>query len=212
LKSTISFFFLIPLTIILSFSVFNTISIVSSQQPFHPGNEINVTQDMIILLSNLTDLFSEKDNSISTNIGNNFFDESQQSNLSLINLYGDPESIALGGIVLLENSSRLVYQTNPFFITEGQLSANLPCDGNTFTNIMVLGGNISAFQALPLEPIYEFSDPGRLCSYQSSLLSNATHPISQIVIRNNSTEEVVLPLSSKIMIGVSKLANNDTIN
>lgn len=212
MKWTLSIFFLIPLTILLIFYPFYTINTVSSQQLFVPDHGLNVTQDMIILLSNLTDLFSERGDFISTNMTNNLFDDSQQSGSSFANLYADPESITLGGMVLMENSSRLIYQTNPSFITEGHLVANLPCDPNNFSNITILGGKIPTFQAIPLEPIYEFSNPGSVCSYQISLFSNATHPISQIVIHNNSTEEVLLPLSSKIIIGVLKLANNNTIN
>src|SRR5687767_2497668 len=101
----------------------------------------------------------------------------------------------------------LIYETNPFFITEGHLSANLPCDANNFSNITMLTGKVPILRAIPLEPIREFSNAGELCSYQISLSSNATNPISQIAIQNNSTEEIQLPLASTIIIGASKLAS-----
>jgi hypothetical protein len=138
-------------------------------------------------------------------------DSSQQNNSNLF-YYGDPELIDLGGIVMLENSSRLVYQTNPFFITESHLSANLPCHTNYFSKITMLGGKIPEFRTISLEPIYEFSEPGRICSYQATLNSNATDPISQIVIQNNSSEELLLPLATKIMTGVSVMAKNSIGN
>ena len=196
----------------LNFSVFHTINFASSQQIFTSDNEPNVTKDMIILLSNLTELFRERNEVTSSIFTDQLSDLPQQNDSSLIYTYTDPGSIELGGIVLLENSSRLVYQTNPFFIAEGHLSSNLPCDNNNFSKVNILGGKIPSLRLIPLEPVYEFSDPGRLCTYQVSLSSNATYPISQIVIQNNSTEEILLPLSSKILIGVSELAKNNTIN
>lgn len=181
-----------------------------SQQNHGSGSGSNVTQDMINLLSNISGPSHENENEIANDTTNKISESSQQNASDHYITFTNPESIILGGITLSEGRSIPIYDTNPYLISEGHLTANLPCNDINSPTVSILVGQVPHLRSLLLEYIPEFSDPGELCTYQLSLHSNQTDPISQIIIQNNSTEEIEFPSTSTILLGVSKLADGYT--
>lgn len=191
---------------------FQPSNIGNSQPNLISGNNENVTLDMVNFLSNLTNSLTQSKEITSNSMVN---DNNRQVEYDVSNLnytFISPESILLGNTVLPKYSIMPVYETNPFIISQGHLSANLPCNETYETNINILVGKIPYLRSIPLEPLPDLSKVGEICLYQLPLISNGTNPISQIAIQNNSTDDVYLPLSSSITIGVSKLGNLTTSN
>ena len=194
----------------LTLSPFFECNIAISQQNLDSGSGSNVTQDIINLLSTISGSSNKIENEISKDTTNKISQSSQQDASNLHITHSSPESIILEGLTFSEWGFIPIYDANPFLISEGQLTANLPCNDLNSPTISILVGQIPQLRSLLLEYIPEFSDEGELCTYQVALHSNPTDPISHLTLQNNSTEEIEFLSTSTIHLGVSKLADGNT--
>ena len=176
-------------------------------QVFGQGSgETNVTQTMITLLSNIAGAPKEENTDTAEDRRDNLTTPNNQKSMNPSSSHADSQSIFLGDISIPSGGLMFIYEASPFIISEGHLTAGLPCNEDSIANVNLLVGNISNLKTIPLESISVLSTPGDICSYEFSL-SNNTNPISHIAIQNNSTEEIEFPTSSTITIGVSKSLN-----
>jgi len=173
------------------------------------NNDLNVTNDMIYLLTSLVDFSGEQGAGEIINETSKV-QENLQELRSFDLSYTSPHTIMLDGITIPENNIIPIYDTEPMFISEGHLIATLPCDENQVSPVNILVGKIPNLSSIFMELVPQFSDAGENCFFQRTLASTITNPISQIALQNNSTEEIEFPSTSVVILGVSKLANNNT--
>ncbi|MDN5847328.1 MAG: hypothetical protein L0H53_13765 [Candidatus Nitrosocosmicus sp.] len=187
---------------------------IFGQENANPARIINVTQDMIDLLTGDRDLINNNQSN-STLDSNSATLDSALPELNKTKFPGNDFSLKSSQSLLLEDkilpdkSFMYIYDTTPYVIVEAHLTAELPCDENRSTDVTILVGKMPNFDVLPLEFIPQFSEPGEICIYQTTMISNETNPISEIAIANNSTEEIEFSPTSSIVIGIVKLADSE---
>ena len=108
-----------------------------------------------------------------------------------------------------------LYDTDPYSITSGHISAKIPCDANSSSSLQMLVGHLPRLKPLQLDPIKELSKPGYLCMYEgnvgSVLSSNATSIYTggnmlttDLVLLNPTDYRVILPNTSTVVISVNQ--------
>jgi hypothetical protein len=112
-----------------------------------------------------------------------------------------------------------LYDTTPYFITNGHVAAKIPCDDESAPLLNILVGVAPDLAPAPLELVPPLSTPGELCLYHADLptpaqanattTANATAAnatmITDIAIQNPSDEDVTLPSTSTVVIGVNEI-------
>jgi hypothetical protein len=124
--------------------------------------------------------------------------------------YSQGENIILSHQIIPAKDFIHLYDTYPFAIVEGFLSAKLPCDSDNSTHLKVMIGQIPKLQPANLSMEKDLSRPGYMCLYnfeiqQNSTSNKNTSVITDIVLFNTSGERAVLPNTSTFVIGVTKL-------
>jgi hypothetical protein len=124
--------------------------------------------------------------------------------------YSQGENIILSHQIIPAKDFIHLYDTYPFAIVEGFLSAKLPCDSENSTHLKVMLGQIPKLQPANLSMEKDLSRPGYMCLYnfeiqQNSTINKNTSVITDIVLFNTSGERAVLPNTSTFVIGVTKL-------
>lgn len=125
-------------------------------------------------------------------------------------LYSRGENIILSHQIIPAKDFIHLYDTYPFAIVEGSVSAKLPCDSDTSTHLRLLVGQIPKLQPANLSIETDLSRPGYMCLYdfeiqQNSTSNRNTSAITDIVLFNTSDERTVLPNTSTFVIGVTKI-------
>jgi hypothetical protein len=140
-------------------------------------------------------------------------DGDQHQNNSLIdevNMNGivvsDSQTISLEDKRLPEDSYIHLYDSTPYTIHKGHISAKIPCDDDNSTDVNVLAGSVSILNPVQLEYVSALSIPGEQCLYHADIESNQLDPITDIVVANNSTDEIDFPSGSGILVSVSEIS------
>jgi hypothetical protein len=124
--------------------------------------------------------------------------------------YSQGENIILSHQIIPAKDFIHLYDTYPFAIAEGSISAKLPCDSDNSTHLKVMIGQIPKLQPANLSVEKDLSRPGYMCLYnfeiqQNSTSNRNTSAITDIVLFNTSGKRTVLPNTSTFVIGVTKL-------
>jgi hypothetical protein len=110
-----------------------------------------------------------------------------------------------------------LYDTTPYSITSGHVAAKIPCDDDSTPLLNILVGVAPEFTPAPLELIANLSTPGELCLYHADLpapedanattTTNATTTpmVTDIAIQNPGDEDITLPSTSTVVIGVNEI-------
>ncbi len=110
-----------------------------------------------------------------------------------------------------------LYDTTPYSITNGHIAAKIPCDDDSTPLLNILVGVAPNLMSAPLELVANFSTPGELCLYHGDLpapqqanatSANATTMVTDIAISNPSDEDVTLPSTSTVVIGINEIARS----
>ena len=113
-----------------------------------------------------------------------------------------------------------LYDSTPYSITNGHIAAKIPCDDESAPLLNILVGVAPNLAPTPLELVPPLSTPGELCLYHTDLpapaqanattAANATAAnatmITDIAIQNPGDEDVTLPSTSTVVIGVNEIA------
>ncbi len=117
------------------------------------------------------------------------------------------------------NSFIHLYDTTPYSIRNGHVAAKIPCDDDSTPLLNIIVGVAPNLAPAPLELVPTLSTPGELCLYHTDLpapgqtnattstnatTANATM-ITDIAIQNPSDEDVTLPSTSTVVIGVNEI-------
>jgi hypothetical protein len=108
-----------------------------------------------------------------------------------------------------------LYDTTPYSITSGHVAAKIPCDDDSSPLLNILVGVAPNLTPAPLELVPPLSTAGELCLYHADLpapgQANATSAnatatmITDIAIQNPGEEDVTLPSTSTVVIGVNEI-------
>lgn len=125
-----------------------------------------------------------------------------------------------------------LYDTTPYSIINGHVAAKIPCDDDSTPLLNILVGVAPEFRPASLELVANLSAPGELCLYHTDLpaaeqadVSNVTSTsttnsttttttsanatttmITDIAISNPGDEDLTLPSTSTVVIGINEIA------
>jgi hypothetical protein len=109
-----------------------------------------------------------------------------------------------------------LYDSTPYSITNGHVAAKIPCDDESTPLLNILVGVAPNLTAASLELVPPLSTAGELCLYHVDLpppaQANATSAnattttmITDIAIQNPGDEDITLPSTSTVVIGVNEI-------
>ena len=108
-----------------------------------------------------------------------------------------------------------LYDSTPYSIRNGHVAAKIPCDDESAPLLNILVGVAPNLTPAPLELVPPLSTAGELCLYHVDLpapgqanatAANATSAmITDIAISNPGDEDVTLPPTSTVVIGVNEI-------
>ena len=108
-----------------------------------------------------------------------------------------------------------LYDSTPYSITNGHVAAKIPCDDESAPLLNILVGVAPNLAPAPLELVPPLSTAGELCFYHVDLpapaqanatAANATGTmVTDIAIQNPGEEDVTLPSTSTVVIGVNEI-------
>jgi hypothetical protein len=109
-----------------------------------------------------------------------------------------------------------LYDSTPYSITNGHVAAKIPCDEESAPLLNILVGVAPNLAPAPLELVPPLSTAGELCLYHVDLpapaQANATSAanttstmVTDIAIQNPGEEDVTLPSTSTVVIGVNEI-------
>ena len=117
-----------------------------------------------------------------------------------------------------------LYDTTPYSVKNGHVAAKIPCDDESTPLLDILVGVAPDLTPAPLELVANLSTPGELCLYHTDLpapdqanttttsanatTTNATM-ITDIAISNPGDEDVTLPSTSTVVIGINEIARGE---
>ena len=118
----------------------------------------------------------------------------------------DSTAILLAGETIPGGSFIHLYDSTPDAIALGHLAAKIPCDENSNATLTILTGSAPNLQPPELEFVEPLSTPGELCLYHADLASEqGGNMTTDIAIQNPGEEDVELPATSTVVIGVNKI-------
>ena len=118
-----------------------------------------------------------------------------------------------------------LYDTTPYSIRSGHVAAKIPCGDDSAPLLSILIGEAPNLSPAPIELVANLSTPGELCLYHvdlpapeqanatttasanSTTTANATDAarITDIAISNPADEDITLPPTSTVVIGVNEI-------
>jgi hypothetical protein len=118
----------------------------------------------------------------------------------------DSTAVLLAGQTIPGGSFIHLYDSTPDAIATGHVAAKVPCDENSNATLTILTGSAPNLQPAELELLPELSTPGGLCLYHADLASEQGGNLTtDIAIQNPGEDDVELPATSTVVIGVNKV-------
>jgi len=118
----------------------------------------------------------------------------------------DSTAVLLAGQTIPGGSFIHLYDSTPDAIATGHVAAKIPCDENSNATLTILTGSAPNLQPAELELLPELSTPGGLCLYHADLASEQGGNLTtDIAIQNPGEDDVELPATSTVVIGVNKV-------
>src|SRR5918996_4766999 len=118
----------------------------------------------------------------------------------------DSTAMLLAGETIPAGSFIHLYDSTPDAITTGHVAAKIPCNENSNATLTILTGQAPALQPAELELLPELSTPGELCLYHADLASEPGGNLTtDIAIQTPGEEDIELPPTSTVVIGVNKV-------
>jgi hypothetical protein len=118
----------------------------------------------------------------------------------------DSATILLAGQTIPGGSFIHLYDSTPDAISTGHVAAKIPCNEASNATLTILTGSAPNLQPAELELLPELSTPGGLCLYHADLASEqGGNMTTDIAIQNPGEDDVELPATSTVVIGVNKV-------
>ena len=118
----------------------------------------------------------------------------------------DSTAMLLAGQTIPAGSFIHLYDSTPDAIATGHIAAKIPCAENSTATLQILTGSAPNLQPAKLELLPQLSTPGELCLYHADLASQqGGNMTTDIAIQNPGDEDIELPATSTVVIGVNKV-------
>ncbi len=118
----------------------------------------------------------------------------------------DSVTLLLEGKTLPKGDFIELYDSTPFKIVSGHFVAKVPCNANGQSQVDILTGEAPNLKSSDAEFVSQLSSPGKLCLYHVDLVSGNNNTITDVAIKNNSTNDIVFPPTSSVGVGVNSIA------
>ena len=118
----------------------------------------------------------------------------------------DSTTLLLEGKTLPKGDFIELYDSTPFKIVDGHFVAKVPCNANGQSQVDLLTGQAPNLKSSEAELVSQLSSPGKLCLYHVDLVSGTNNTITDVAIKNNSTNDIVFPPTSSVGVGVNAIA------
>ena len=118
----------------------------------------------------------------------------------------DSTTLLLEGKTLPKGDFIELYDSTPYKIVDGHFVAKVPCNANGQSQVDLLTGEAPNFKSSEAEFVSQLSSPGKLCLYHVDLISGSNNTITDVAIKNNSTQDIVFPPTSSVGVGVNAIA------
>ena len=116
----------------------------------------------------------------------------------------DSTAVLLAGETIPGGSFIHLYDSTPDAIATGHVAAKIPCNEDSNSTLTILTGSAPNLQPTELELLPELSTAGELCLYHADLASEqGGNMTTDIAIQNPGEEDVELPATSTVVIGVN---------
>jgi hypothetical protein len=128
-----------------------------------------------------------------------------------ITIVRDSDTVLLSHQILPPKDFMHIYDSTPYKIMNGHLTAKLPCDKNFESPVKILVGELTNLKPAKLEILKELSKPGYMCMYYANLTSSGllvksgTTTITDITLFNPTGYRVVLLNTSTVVVGVNEI-------
>ena len=198
-----------------------------------PGNSIfqsdpaNQAESMMAPFLNPMSIMSSAIDQIRNSTGSGGHNNlNNNTNSSIVR---DSATVLLGMKVIPARDFIPLYDSSPYKIMNGHLTAKLPCDLKSESQLQILVGHIPNLKAVQLEVVKELSKPGDVCVYRldlppkslnlsstlpssSGLPANTTATsnsvmsgVTDLAIQNPTGNPIRLPYTTAIVIGINEI-------
>ena len=184
-------------------------SLMQNKRFFVSGTLIAVIISIVFMLNRVVDIaVAQETTNVTTNITtmeehSNIAEESSKQQQGTI--VRDSSTILLSNETIPAGSFIQLYDSAPYAIVNGHITAKIPCDDNSNSTLTVLTGSIPELQPAELKLVQNLSTPGKLCMYHIDLPPEGGFIITDIVIKNPGVDDIKLPSTSTVVIGVNKI-------
>jgi hypothetical protein len=123
----------------------------------------------------------------------------------------DSDTVLLSHQILPPKDFIHIYDSTPYKIMNGHLTAKLPCDSNFESPVEILVGELTNLKPAKLEIVKELSKPGYMCVYYTTLISSGllaksgATTITDITLFNHTGYRVVLLNTSTLVVGINEI-------
>jgi hypothetical protein len=128
-----------------------------------------------------------------------------------ITLIRDSDTVLLSHLILPPKDLVHIYDSRPYKILNGHLTAKLPCDSSFESPVEILVGEMTNLMPAKLEIVKELSKSGYMCVYYANLSSygslakSGATTITDINLFNPTGFRVVLLNTSTVIIGINQI-------
>jgi hypothetical protein len=125
---------------------------------------------------------------------------------SRITLIRDSNTVLLSHLILPPKDLLNIYDSRPYKIINGHLTAKLPCDSSFESQVEILVGEMTNLMPVKLSIVKELSRSGYMCVYHANLSYRPlATTITDIDLFNPTSFRVVLLSTSTIIIGINQI-------
>jgi len=124
----------------------------------------------------------------------------------------DSNTVLLSHQILPPKDFIHIYDSTPYKIMGGYLTAKLPCDTNLQSAVEILIGQLTNLKPIKLGIVKELSKPGYMCMYYANLASSGPMAkadnltaITDITLFNPTAYRVILLNTSTVVVGVNQI-------
>jgi hypothetical protein len=161
----------------------------------------------------MASVFGEIKNNTARNTNSNNLQDAK-------NLVGESATIILSNQVVPPKDYIHIYDSLPYKIANGHLTAKLSCDMDSKPALRIFIGKIPVLKPSPMQVVKELSKPGYMClyyldipprlDYDTTQAKNSTNTITDIVLYNPTSVKQVLLNTSSIVIGINQIGLVDS--
>lgn len=119
----------------------------------------------------------------------------------------DSSALLLSGQTIPGGSFIHLYDSTPYKILNGHVAAKIPCDDESNSTLDILTGSAPELRPAKLNLVHNLSSTGELCLYDINLPpeEGGGFIITDIAIQNPTDNDIELPATSTVVIGINKI-------